>query len=241
MKRVTLIFLILGAVSILSPFANAQVQELVPVPATLDVQQREELGKRKSQLEAQWYNLVLKVNEHNRKCNKVPVNTPLANECREKMKSLQGEIAAHIEAANSYNEAVKRQTTIDRIEVPPPRILPEEACDGNIACLLNARVEKAMSWLPEKSWDARVWANDPMHAQWIADAGKIALPFMVQAGLSKVRSLMPVSTAPRHVFLTETEFWNIDPNQKNIIYHIKHFSDGSVSELGWFVNKAPLR
>lgn len=240
MQDLKLIFLSFAAVLTLSSLANAQILDLQPIPVGLQGQPREELAARRSQLEAQWYTLLLKVNDHNRKCNKVPVNTPLANECRENMKSLQGEIAAHMESAKSYNEAVQRHTTIDRIEVPLPKISPEEACDGNIACLLNARVEKAMSWLPDKSWDARVWANDPMHAQWIADAGKIALPFMVQAGLSKIRSLMPASNAPRHIFLTETEFWNIDPNVKNVIYHIKFFSDGSVRELGWLVNyKSP--
>jgi len=235
MRRVSLIVLIVWAVLAFSSFADAQVPELLPIPITLSQDQQEELLKHRSQLESQWYNLVLKVNDHNRKCSKVPVNTPLADECRESMKSLQGEIASHVEAVNSFNQVVRRQTTIDRIEVPRP-ISPEDACAGEIGCLMDIRIEKAVSWLKEKSWDARVWKNDPMHGAWIRDAALIALPLMVRAGLSRVRSLMPASNAPNHVYLTETEFWNVDPNVRNVIYHIKFFSDGSVRELRWLLD-----
>ncbi|GEM_PF-5528905 len=107
MRRLNLIFVIFGVILILSPFANAQVPDLVPIPVRLDGHHREELAARRSQLEAQWNTLVSKVEAHNPKCNKVPVNTPLANECRENMKSLQGEIAAHIKARKSFNDTVE--------------------------------------------------------------------------------------------------------------------------------------
>ncbi len=235
MRWVSLIVLIVWVVLAFSSFTDAQVPELLPVPTTLSQQQQEGLLKRRSQLESQWYNLFLKVNDHNRKCSKVLANTPLADECREKMKSLQGEIAAHVESVNSFNQAVRRQTTIDRIEVPTP-ISPEDACAGEIGCLVDIRIEKAVSWLKEKSWDVMVWKNDPMHGAWVRDAATIALPLMVSAGLSRIRSLMPASIAPRHVYITETEFWNVDPDVRNVIYHIKFFSDGSVRELRWLVS-----
>jgi hypothetical protein len=235
MRWVNLIVLTVWAVFTFSSFADAQVPELLPIPTTLSQQQQEGLLKRRTQLESQWYNLVLKVNDHNRKCSKVLANTPLADECRENMKSFQTEIAAYIQSVNSFNQTVRRETSIDRIEVPIP-ISPEDACAGEIGCLADIRIEKAVSWLKEKSWDARVWKNDPMHGAWVRDAALITLPLMVEAGLSKISSLIPASNAPRHVYLTETEFWNIDPNMRNIIYHIKSFSDGSVRELRWLVN-----
>ncbi len=107
MRRLNLIFVILGVILILSPFANAQVPDLVPIPVRLDGHHREELANRRSQLEAQWNILVSKVEDHNRKCGKVPANTPLANECRQRMSSLQGEITAHIEAVKSFNNMVE--------------------------------------------------------------------------------------------------------------------------------------
>jgi len=237
MRRVNLIVLTFWVIFTFSSFTDAQVPELLPIPSTLSQEQQEGLLKRRSQLESQWYNLVLKVNEHNRKCSKVLANTPLADGCRENMKSFQAEIAVHVEAVNNFNRAARRETSIDRIEVPtPPLISPEDVCAGDIGCLADIRIGKAVSWLKERSWDVRVWKNDPMHGAWVRDAASITLPLMVEAGLSKISSLIPASNVPRHVYLTETEFWNIDPNIKNIIYHIKYFSDGSVRELRWLVN-----
>lgn len=106
MRRVKLILVTLGAGLTLSAFANAQVSELVPIPDRLDGHHREELAARRSQLEAQWNILVSKVNDHNQKCRKVPANTPLANECRQRMSALQGEIVAHIKAVKSFNDMV---------------------------------------------------------------------------------------------------------------------------------------
>jgi hypothetical protein len=107
MRRVKLIFVTLGAVLTLSPFANAQVPDLLPIPVRLDGHHREELAARRSQLEAQWNILVSKVDDHNQKCGKVPANTPLASECRQRMSLLQGEIAAHIEAVKCFNGMVE--------------------------------------------------------------------------------------------------------------------------------------
>lgn len=107
MRRLRLIFVTLAAVVTLSPLAHAQVPDLVPIPVNLDGHHREELAARRAQLEAQWNILVSKVEDHNRKCGKVPANTPLANECRQRMSSLQGEIAAHIEAVKSFNNMVE--------------------------------------------------------------------------------------------------------------------------------------
>ena len=107
MRRVKLALVTLGAILTLSPLSYAQVPDFVPIPANLDGHHREELAARRAQLEAQWNILVSKVEDHNRKCGKVPANTSLANECRQRMSSLQGEIAAHIEAVKSFNNMVE--------------------------------------------------------------------------------------------------------------------------------------
>lgn len=107
MRRLRLIAVIFGTVFALSPFANAQVPELLPIPHRLDGHHREVLAMRRSQLAAQRDILVSKVEDHNRKCGKVPANTPLANECRQRMSALQGEIVAHNKAVKSFNDLVE--------------------------------------------------------------------------------------------------------------------------------------
>lgn len=106
MQRLKLIFVILVVVLTLSPLANAQVPELVPVPMRLDGHHREELANRRSQLQAQWNVLVSNVDDHNKECHKVPAKSPLAAKCSQRMASLQSEIAAHIKAVNAFNDMV---------------------------------------------------------------------------------------------------------------------------------------
>lgn len=116
MKRLKLIVVTVAAAVALSPPANAQVPELLPIPNRLDGHHREELAARRSQLEAQWNALVSRADDHDKECGKVPANTPLANKCRENMKLLQGQITAHIEAVNSFNEAVRGQRSSESTE-----------------------------------------------------------------------------------------------------------------------------
>ncbi len=120
MRRLELIFIIIGTILLVSSFANAQVPRLDPIPESLSGPQREELTSRRSQLEAQWTALESKVKSHNPKCDKVPVNTPLANECRQAQTALNSEIAAFIQAVKSFNQTVEQAATAPQQTVPSP-------------------------------------------------------------------------------------------------------------------------
>jgi hypothetical protein len=254
MRRIRTIIAALWGIFPLIAFAHAQqVPELLPVPVTLDARQQEELGKRKSQLEAQWYNLVLKVNDHNRKCNKVPANTPLANECRQRMNSLQGEIAAHIEGVKSFNQAladaVQRRTSIDQIYVPPPP--PENLETGPFdwqkvidGYYLGTGIgEDAAQWYADRYVETASWYGKAAYGAgglaaslWTPDTYLETASTLALAGEADMarRMLLKAASGPKHVFLSADEFANIDINAKNIIYHIK-YSDGYVKELPWRV------
>lgn len=73
------------------------------------------------------------------------------------------------------------QPSIDRIEVPSPpvQVTALDACAGGAACVAGVVASEGWNWLKDQYWDARVWANDPMHREWLGDAVTIAtLPLM---------------------------------------------------------------
>lgn len=255
MRRLRLIALIFGAIFALSPFANAQVPPLDPIPESLSGPEREELEKRGSKLEDHLTALHLKVTSHNQKCGKVPAKTPLAEECRQAQAALKAEITAYAEQVKSFNQmladAVRRQRSIDRIEVPPPSraISPVEVCAGEIACIMGMRIGEGMDWLQQKLWDMKVWANDPMHGQWLMDAFTIGtLPFAARGILAAIsRGVAGAGEAaagraalgPKHLYVTAEQFGSSEFDEiysnafkkaGETIFHIAH-PNGSVTTL----------
>jgi len=123
---------------------SLEVPELVQIPESLSLQQRSELLRQRSALEEQWKTLVARVADHNRECQKVPVDTPFARKCREAMAQLHGHINAYVDSVKKFNESVRKASEWGALEkalvVPFLSEKEEIRLGGEMARLLESEM-----------------------------------------------------------------------------------------------------
>ncbi len=79
-----------------------------------------------------------------------------------------------VDAGRAPGQPEARSVDNVYVPLPPPQISPMDACGGAVGCMAAAAAGEGVQWAQQKYWDARTWANDPMHREWLGDAAMIA-------------------------------------------------------------------